>query len=462
MKTLLLLITIIFFNFTIQGQQTLSLDEYLSIVKKHHPVAKQAAIGVAIAKAELTAARGRFDPVFTNEIARKEFGGLLYYDDQITELKVPTWFGIDVVAGVESLTGNRTSTPETKGNSSYFGFSVPVAKGLLMDKRRAALQTAKVFQNLSVQEQRVVLNDLLLDAAKAYWEWWQQYNLQLLFQQATKNAEQRFRLVKTAFQLGDRPAIDTIEALAQLQTFGLRQAELSLAVTNAILDANLFLWREDEQPYALPQTVVPQHIPSAIEVLQLEKLLQNVQQHPALQQYRFKLQALNIEKRLKFQSLLPSVYLKYNQLNQSHDLVKSFSTPWLQNNYRYGIAVSIPLRLSEGRGEYRKASLKIEQTELESLNKQVTLQTKLQQYYNEWKNLQSQMQLQQGAINSYAALQRGEEIKFLNGESSLFLINARELKTLEAQQKLIELQSKEKKAVVSTLWAAGTLVNAPR
>jgi outer membrane protein TolC len=371
---------------------------------------------------------------------------LLYYDQQITELKIPTWYGVDVVAGMESLTGTRTSTPDTKGNSSYIGFSVPVAKGLLLDKRRAVLQQAKIFQNLSVQEQRTIVNDLLYEASRAYWMWWQQYQIQMLFQQAIKNAEQRFKLVKTAYQFGDRPAIDTVEALAQLQSFQLRQAEIAVDITNSQLDVNVFLWQQAGEAYSLPPTVVPQRTLTSIETLQIERLLQNVQQHPELQQYRFKLEALNVEKRLKFQSLLPSVYLKYNQLNKSHDLGKSFSTPWLQNNYRYGVAIAMPLRLSEGRGEYRKAKLKIEQTELAQLAKQVTLQTKLQQYYNEWKALQAQMALQQRAIASYAALQRGEEVRFSNGESSLFLINAREIKTLEAQQKLIELESKEGKA----------------
>jgi len=193
--------------------------------------------------------------------------------------------------------------------------------------------------------------------------------------------------------------------------------------------------------------------------MQLERLLQQVPQHPELQQYRFKLTALQVEKRLKFQSLLPSVYLKYNQLNQSHNLVKNLSTPWLENNYRYGLSISVPLRFSEGRGEYRKAQLKIRQTEWAQLNKQVSLQAKLRQYHNEWKQLKQQIALQQKAIQSYATLQRGEEIKFTNGESSLFLVNTREMKTLEAQQKLIELQSKEQKAIAGSLWSAGALAN---
>jgi outer membrane protein TolC len=366
---------------------------------------------------------------------------------------------VDVVAGIESLSGNRTSTPDTKGNTSYLGFSVPVAKGLLMDARRAALQQAKIFQQLSVQEQQATINTLLYDAARAYWNWWQQYQVQRLFQLAISNAQERFRLVKTAFEIGERPAIDTIEALSQLQSMQLRANELQLEVTNTQLDLTVFLWKEQPgEAYNLPQNVVPQTSSTPLmEAMQWERLQQQVQRHPELQQYRFKLEALQVERRLKFQSLLPSVYLKYNQLNKSHNLQKSFSTPWLENNYKYGVAVSVPLRFSEGRGEYRKAKLKIDQTELEQLNKQLALQTKLRQAFNEWQQLQQQIVLQQQAVQSYLALQGGEEIKFANGESTLFLVNAREMKTLEAQQKLLELRSKEQKTAAGVLWSAGVL-----
>ncbi|RYF85653.1 MAG: hypothetical protein EOO03_12940, partial [Chitinophagaceae bacterium] len=236
MKQVNTIISLLFISFFASAQQTLSLEEFLRLVRTYHPVARQAALGVEIAKAEVTSARGAFDPRFENSISRKEFDGLLYYDQQISEVKIPTWYGVDFVAGVESLTGARTSTPDTKGNSSYFGFSVPVAKGLLMDARRAALQQAKLFQQLSVQEQRTVINNLLFNAAKAYWTWWQGYRVQVLFTQAIKNAEQRFRLMKTAFQIGERPAIDTIEAMAQLQSFQIRASELQLEVSNTQLD----------------------------------------------------------------------------------------------------------------------------------------------------------------------------------------------------------------------------------
>ena len=55
------------------------------------------------------------------------------------------------------------------------------------------------------------------------------------------------------------------------------------------------------------------------------------------------------------------------------------------------------------------------------------------------------------------ALQKGEETRFVNGESTLFLLNAREQKTIESEQKLVELKAKVQKAAVNVKWAAGVL-----
>jgi outer membrane protein TolC len=71
--------------------------------------------------------------------------------------------------------------------------------------------------------------------------------------------------------------------------------------------------------------------------------------------------------------------------------------------------------------------------------------------------LRKQIDIQEKAYKNYLALQRGEEIRFQTGESSLFLINARENKTLEALQKLQELRTKYLVAANEIQWAAGLL-----
>ena len=60
--------------------------------------------------------------------------------------------------------------------------------------------------------------------------------------------------------------------------------------------------------------------------------------------------------------------------------------------------------------------------------------------------------------SNYNLLLKQEELRFKNGESSLFILNSRESKLIEAAQKLIELEIKYRKAYYAVLWGAGLLV----
>jgi outer membrane protein TolC len=59
----------------------------------------------------------------------------------------------------------------------------------------------------------------------------------------------------------------------------------------------------------------------------------------------------------------------------------------------------------------------------------------------------------------YQKLLDAENIKFQSGESSMFLINARQMKLLEFQSKLIEVKTKYFKSLAGVAWASGTLYN---
>jgi outer membrane protein TolC len=449
---------------TQEPAKQLSAEQVMEIVKQFHPVARQADIFIEKAKADVTIARGMFDPVFKNESAQKTFDGTDYYLYNRPEISIPTWFGIEVNTGLEKLSGSRTSPEESLGETSYFGVSIPLAKNLLMDKRRAALQSAKIYRSASEAEKRNMLNNLLLDAMKSYWAWTQQYQAYKILTDAVVVNEKRVQLVKTAFLLGDRPAIDTTEALTQLQNFQLLQSQAWLDFQNAGLDLSVYLWTAGTQPYNLPETVIPAEDlqtlnPDAAIIPDLNNLLSVARtNHPELILYNYKLDVLSIEKKLKFQELLPAVNFRYNQLGKGYDIVKTATGPLFENNFQYGLSLGIPLRLSQGRGEYRKAKLKISETQLQQSQKLLQIENKVKSYYNELTILKSQIALQEKAYKNYYALQRGEETRFQAGESSLFLINARENKTLEALQKLQELKAKFYKTENMLQWAAGNLL----
>ena len=72
---------------------------------------------------------------------------------------------MNIKAGVENNAGSSINPELTPNKSTYVGVSFPVLKGLLLDQRRATLQQSKLMVQMNKQDQLLVLNDLLFDAA---------------------------------------------------------------------------------------------------------------------------------------------------------------------------------------------------------------------------------------------------------------------------------------------------------
>lgn len=442
----------------------LNAEQVLSILRQYHPIVRQAQIGVEQSGAAILIARAGFDPLLSTYASSKTFSGTEYYTDISPELKIPTWFGIDVFAGTNDLTGNRLDPTETSGQSSFVGVNIPLAKGLLMDKRRAALQQAKIFKTMAIAEQKALINDLSFAAMENYWHWVRAYQAYLVIKSTVDINDKRLALIRKAFVNGERPAIDTTEALTQLLSFRYQENEQLLEFQNAGLQLSAYLWTADGSPYNLPEYVLPDAAwDSEIQIEKFNVVLANLlelaqQYHPELMIYDFKIDALTIERRLKFQELLPKIDFRYNQLGKGYDFAKTVNNfPLFENNYQYALKFEMPLRLSGGRGAYKMAKLKIENTQLDQDQKRQQVAIKVKSYFNEWAMLRNQVALQTDNYKNYQRMVSAEETKFANGESSLFLINSRENKALDALQKLISVKTKYYKTLYALQWSAGLL-----
>jgi outer membrane protein TolC len=446
-----------------QADNVLSETDFLNLVRMYHPVAKQANIVVQKAEAGLLASRGMFDPTAAVESSNKTFDGKNYFFYTNPELKIPTWFGADIKAGLENNGGEFLSTEESASRSSYVGIEMPLAKGLAIDKRRAAVQQAKIYRQQSEQERLSMLNDLFYDAIGSYWNWAAASQLYAVINRFANNAAERVKLIKMAVENGDRAAIDSIEATAQLLSFQILQTEAAIRVQNSAIDLSNYLWTMNGFSYQLPENIKPTvnlaegALTSSFAALDEANLGNIVNTHPLLQTYTYKLNDLRVEQRLKFQSLLPTVNVKYNWLAKGYDVFKGVNAGLFENNYKFGLDVKLPLFLREGRGDYRKAKLKVQETQLDQSLKRTALETKVKTTLNEAGNLQAQINITARAYNSFSRLLAAEETRFRNGESSLFLINTRENKVLETLQKLVELKTKWYKNQYAIQWSAGLL-----
>jgi outer membrane protein TolC len=441
--------------------QVFTPESFIQQVKQFHPVAKQAAIQVEKAKADLQSARGGFDPSFNFDASNKTFDGKNYYYYNNPELKIPTGLGgLDIKTGLESNGGKYLNSEVSTGQTSYLGVEMPLGKGLLMDKRRATLQQAKIFQSQSQQDQLKMLNDLLFNAYNAYWQWAGAYQLFSIYRKYHQISTDRLRLVKIAFVNGDRALMDTVEAMTQVLNYEAQMTDAQQKINTAGLELSNYLWLENDSAYQLPAQFFPDTIQFVMSVndQSLDALInRSSNENPSLKAYTFKLDALDVERKLKFQSMLPMINVKANLLNSGYNVIKGIDGNFLQNNYKWGIDVKLPLFLREGRGDYNKSKLKIQETNLEFNAKKWETENKIRNYYNEANLLQVQIKSVQSAYNGYQTLFKAENLKFYNGESSLFLVNSRETKLIETAEKLVNLRVKYFKAKFAAEWAAGLL-----
>lgn len=441
----------------------LTLENTMDIIRMHHPVLKQAGLDVELAQSTLQASRGLFDPSFYLRNEQKTFDGKNYFSYSNPELKIPTWFGIDLKGGFENNIGDRLDPMFTAGKSTYVGISIPILKGLLYDKRRAAVQQSKMMVQFSKQERLMAINDLLYDAADTYWKWVSAYQNYTVISELAGVTKDRFEFVKTSFFAGDRAAIDTIEALTQYQNIVAMQNQFWLELQTQRLFLSNFLWSGPDKPYELSEDVVPDSSWRMIAIKEYplpsleEALKQAIEQHPKLASMSIKQDVLNLEKRYKFQALLPTLDLNYNFLNSGYSFVKPFGQPLFQNNYKYGLQLGMPLFQRQARGEYGMTKIKIADLNLKVQQTRLEIENKVKASFSEVISLQTQTILfQQNAFNQ-ALLLKAEESKFSIGESSMFLVNARENKLLETQQKLNELKAKFFKSLVGIAWSSGQL-----
>lgn len=442
---------------------TLSLDNVLNIVRKFHPVVNQSNLIINQASNSLQASRGVFDPTLMVDNDRKTFDNRRYFNYYNPELRIPTWYGIDFKAGIENNVGDRLNSAITPNRSAYLGVSLDPLRGLVYDKRRAAVQQANAMVKLTRQEQQLVVNDLLFETTEAYWEWVNAYLVNRVFLSAVKTNEFRFDFVKKAFQQGDRASIDTVEALSQLQLVQTLQLQAALDLQKARFFLSNYFWTEQNQPYVFGEEVVPdtsgaQFNPTRVQLPLLEKLIEiALMEHPKLNAIDSKRDMLEIDRKVKTLDLLPSFKINYNFLDKGYNVPDVFKQTLFQNNYKYGVSFGLPLLQRQARGELSKTKNKISEIDFSRKLTELEIQNKVKSVFAESSSLKIQINVSEQNFLNNKQLLDAENMKFAMGESSMFLVNAREIKLIESEQKLIALKTKFFRSIIANQWAAGLL-----
>ena len=454
---LLLFSSFLIFAVMLQGQTALKYSSFLQEVKATHPLALRAATVAEVGERQFQAARGNYDPVLKSEVDGKFFQGKQYYTVSKSEVKQQLFTSQYVIAGYEYgrglLLDPQATTPQF--GLPYVGVEMSLLQGLVIDKRRADVLKAGYYRNYYQLEGTSQLNDLLFDGSLAY------YNLLYSKKQFSLNsffvdlAAQRLVALTELTDVGERPAIDTTEAAILLQGRDLDRQMSRADFNKAINDLRFFL-----QGSGRPVDVELQPVDS-IEVC-FENALgyfeaivnQDLKQNPLLQQYAAKRGILETETRLKREQIKPKLDVSYNFLNGS---VAADQLYFGTANYKYGASFSFPLLARNARQEHRIAKLNMMSNEFDFQTKESQLNFKRRALFENGRLLIAQVTTARRAVAYSKLLVEAERLKFMNGESSLFLLNTRENKWLESELKLADYEYKFLRLVAEAIYLTGNL-----
>ncbi|MDZ4667906.1 MAG: TolC family protein [bacterium] len=449
MKNKLPLFLVLFFfglnQILAQTEINMSYKDFLENVKRNNPIARTANNFGEIGRIQYQAARGNYDPVLSGSAESKFYRSTSYYDVIEAGIKQPIFTSQYLKMGYEYGSGNYVN-PEQATSSfglPYVGLEVSLLQGMVIDKRRAEVLKSRSYVNYYQSEQNIILNNLLFESARFYFDWLfaeKQFALHSHFYNLAK-----FRLygIEALAVSGERPTVDTIEAVIYMQSRMLDQQSAAIEKSKKLNELLNLNWKNDFSPLDSSSNFI---VTDSLDLyysksrnLLLVLMLQDSLNNPIIDQYKAKQGVLEVDQRLKREMIKPRLDVSYNFLSNN---ANSYSPVFSTNSYKWGANLSFPLLMRNARNEYKLATLNVKnnQNELNAKRNEITMKHRF--YRQSVSVLLNQLENAERAVMYSKLLLEAERLKFDNGESSLFMLNTREGKLLESELKLAEYKLK--------------------
>lgn len=439
MKSKFFLILILCQGQSALAQLTLDFSSYLETVLLNNQELKKAANYNAIGQHQLQAAKGGFDPQMNAQMQQK-YVFQQYYTFQNYELKQPIFAAHGLKMGYQYGQGPFVNPEDATSLNGlfYLGIQTNLLQGLIIDKNRAELLKAKQYQLFFNAEQRIIQNEVLYQSANEYVDLLLQRSLLTVYQRFESNAKARYNAMVQLVQIGERPTIDSVESFIQLKS-----RNIDLMTTQLDFNKQLF---EVMSKMQMPQLFAYKvDVTNQLDSLYLSsvnfvsKLNQPIATHPIIQQAQAKQGVLGVDLRLKKEMIKPVLEINY-QFIQS----KGIQNPiWFDlNQYKLSARLSFPLYFRKSLNEYQLSKYWLQNNQFDINTKQIQLSAKASYIQSNYVGLLEQISEAKSLKQLNDQLFEAEQVKFEHGESSLFLLNTREIRALEAEIKLMNLKLK--------------------
>ena len=432
---------------------TLQLDHILERVEQSHPKLRGASLAHQIAGAKVQEKLGAFDPALGFESAYQRYNSssspgkpLDYVSNGIVVARTDP-SGIKWEGGWLNTQGFPKSPTSSTGDVGEFFLQakVPLLRGAGINDKSFAVRQAELQERQVEEDYRVLRLLTLLDAGGAFLQWNVAVMQWRILQENEQLAVERAAQVAQRVEAGDLAAIDSVEAESEV----LKRRELLLKAgreaQKGALKLALYLWRSDGEPDSVPRPEqAPQTLPQP-ERLTTERVyslqLEALAHRPELRRINLEKSVISLDRELAENDRLPQLDLT---LRPGYDAGGN----GIGFNIKAGVELMIPLGTRGPDGRRQAAVLKLRKLELDQVEMLRRILVQVQDTASEAEAAAVRLEQAQQLYLRSKALEEGERTKFRLGDSTLFLVNARERATLEAALKVLDLRYEHAQAML--------------
>lgn len=439
-------------------RDTLSFRDFLRSILAANPVIQAAALEQNIADAEMLSALGGFDPVIRGKYDLKyeawkdtpeSINNVLFG----VEAPLATLFGPKAFAGFERGVGSSLN-PEFRtpiGGQVTLGLSLPLWQGVLTDRRRTALDKARLRPLLADANQRFEQNNTLRAAAMQYWNWAEFTEQLSVAEEVLAISIQRAEFIGARARRGEVAPLDSIEAAQEVERRRGDVYRARRAVEQANIEAAVFFWTETGLPRPLAQS--PERLPPPPRLDSLQALADRERAlalRPEMQRLDFQQQSLSLDLALAREGQKPFIeaktqWLYYPQIGTA-------------DNFKLGFDFAMPALFRTATAQSELFTISLERNRLQIQQIARFINADIDNAISALQRAAERLEAAQNEVRYARIMEEGERKRFLAGETTLLIVNLRERNAVEARMRLLAAQGDYLRAWVLYNWSTGAII----
>lgn len=431
----------------------------MASVSDHFPLILAATDNIQRAKADYLSAQGAFDPIIRSNFLVSPNGTYKYGN-----------FGADVTIPIEN-SGNKVFTGYRIGRGTYppydqnletynygevrVGFEVPFMQDRDIDKRRTKIQKASIDTSISEYEYRLEKLKAEYDASVAYWDWYTDGKQLQLQRHLLTLAEERQSALDKSVKAGDLAEVDALDNKRIIM-----QRKSLVKMTDALFKKSalvLSLYYRDKT--GVPVVCSERELPASGDGMATAYNRQNIESRVAM--------IVNNHPKIKifqekYASALASLKQASNEyqpkLNNKFYLAQDMgggNPPLNKTTLNYEINFEIPMFQREARGQVEAATNLIKRIDKERKMESDNISVSIRKYLVEIDALKSVINVTKSEVDLTQRVENAESVRYQHGDSNLFTLNQRELMTVEAQSRYLNIIKNYNVSVANLRYALG-------